>query len=91
MFGIVETAAHPDRSRRGVDQIEVGGMRFARVQVPLSPRTPDWLARRRLRLRQTLPPWALPGRVSGGVSYVSFRACGIQPAEGFPMYRDLHR
>ena len=92
MFGIVETAAHPDRSRRGVDQIEVGGMRFARVQVPLSPRTPDWLARRRLTAAaKRLRRWGVTRAVyPEGFSYAQlFERCGIRPAEALPMYREL--
>lgn len=92
MFGILETPADAVRSRRGVDQIAVGGMRFARVQVPLGQHTPEWLGRRRLaaaarQLRRCgVTRTVFP---EGFLHAELFLRWGIRPAEALPMYRDL--
>jgi len=92
MFGIVETAARPDRTRRGVEQIDVGGMRFARVLVPLGSRTPEWLTRRRLTAAaKQLRRWGVTRVVyPENFSYAKlFERWGIRPAEALSMYREL--
>lgn len=92
MFGIVETAAHPERGRRGMDQVTVGGMRFARVLVTLNPRTPDFLVRHRLTTaaKQLRRAGVTRAVYPEGFPYVQlFQRWGIQPAEVLPMYREL--
>lgn len=92
MFGIVEMTARPEKGCRKMDQTAVGGMRFARVRIPVKPHTPEWLTRRRLsaaakQLRRCGVTRAVfPENFAHAELFARW---GVHPTDVLPMYRDL--